>query len=108
MLLLQVEASREQPLHLYLETPPPSRGHHRWRKSAQGQRWKAWGTVPLRLTKRRSETTATEGRGGTALQEKAAIVRSPEMMEGDPAEVWMCSHSVVQGATESLKATKVA
>lgn len=50
---------------------------------------------------------AAEGREGTALQEKAAIVHSPEMMEGDPSEAWMCSDSVVQGEREFVKATKV-
>lgn len=109
LLLLQLEVGREQTQPLCLRSPPPSQGHHWWRKSARGQRLKAWVTNRLRLMKKRLETAATEGQGGTVLQGRAATVRSLEMAEWDQGEAWMwrCQESVVQGGGESGKATKM-
>lgn len=61
-------------------------------------------TIRLRLMTKRLETAATEARGGTVLQGRAATVRFLEMTERDQREawVWRCQESVVQ----SGKATK--
>lgn len=66
-------------------------------------------TIRLRLMTKRLETAATEARGGTVLQGRAATVRFLEMMEQDQKEewVWRCQDSVVQDGRESGKATKV-
>lgn len=69
----------------------------------------AWVTIHLRLMRKRLETAATEGRGGTVLQGRAATVRSLEMAELDQGEVcmWRCQETVVQGRSESGKAPNV-
>lgn len=58
----------------------------------------AWVTTRLHPMKKRLETVATEGRGGTVLQGREVTVHSPEKEDSGPevARTWRRQNSVVQ------------